>query len=72
MYYLSRLPFTSIEISQQSKVTVGEFLAVLLQETLAISWVDGRKVAAVHCRPALSLSQNQRHQLPIRIDISRK
>ncbi len=61
--YLSRLSFTSVQIAQQPKVAVGEFVAVFFQQTLAISWIDGGEVAAVNCRPSLRFGQNQRHQL---------
>lgn len=61
--YLSRLPFTSVQITQQSEVAVGESVAVFLLQTLAVNWIDGGEVAAVHRGPSLPFSQNQRHQL---------
>lgn len=61
--YLSRLPFTSVQIAQQSKAAVGELVTVFFLQTLAIGWIDGGKVAAVHRRPSLLFGQNQRHQL---------
>lgn len=64
--YLSRLPFTSIQISQQPKVAVRKFVTVFFLQTLAVSWVDRGEVAPVHCRPSLGFSQNQRHQLRIK------
>lgn len=64
--YLSRLPFTSIQITQQPKVAIREFVTVFFLQTLAISRIDGGEVAAVHCRPSLRFCQNQRHQLRIR------
>lgn len=61
--YLSRLPLTSVQIAQQSKAAVREFVTVFFLQTLAIGWIDGGEVAAVHCRPSLRFGQNQRHQL---------
>lgn len=61
--YLSRFPFTCVQIAQQPKVAVGESVSILFLQTLAIDWIDGGEVAAVHRRPSLCLSQNQRHQL---------
>lgn len=61
--YLSRLPFTSVQIAQQSKAAVGELVTVFFLQTPAIGWIDGGEVAAVHRRPPLLFGQNQRHQL---------
>lgn len=61
--YLSGLPLTSVQISQQSKVAVGEFVTVFFLQTLTVSWIYGGEVAAVHCRPSLCFSQNKGHQL---------
>lgn len=61
--YLPRLPLTRIQIPQQSKVAVREFITVLFLQTLAINWIDGGEVAAVHRTPSLRFRQNQRHQL---------
>lgn len=61
--YLSRLPFASVQIAQQSEAAARESVTVFLLQTLAISWIDGGHVAAVHRRLSLRLSQTQRHQL---------
>ena len=61
--HLSRFSFTSIQIAHQPKLAAWECVAIPFLQALAIGWIDGGEVAAIHCRPSLCLRLDQGHQL---------
>lgn len=58
---LPSLPFTSVQVAQQSEIAAGVLVTEFLQQTLTISWIDGGEVAAVDGWLSLRFSLNQRY-----------